>query len=198
MSKDNFCEVVSKSMLNEDTALIEFSCSEIAEKAVPGQFVNVTCSNFLRRPFGIASVDKANGTFKVGIKIIGEGTEVYGKVYNSVIGCDVTIGKGAEVRDSILMNGTRVGAGSRLYKVISAENVTIGDGVVLGDGYEVPNDTRPDIYREGIVTLGEGTVIPAGVTIGKNVMISGETTAEDYPGSRLESGKTLVKEGDVE
>ena len=75
MSKDNFCEVVSKSMLNEDTALIEFSCSEIAEKAVPGQFVNVTCSNFLRRPFGIASVDKANGTFKVGIKIIGEGTE---------------------------------------------------------------------------------------------------------------------------
>ena len=37
--------------------------------------------------------------------IIGEGTEVYGKVYNSVIGCDVTIGAGAEVRDSILMNG---------------------------------------------------------------------------------------------
>jgi dihydroorotate dehydrogenase electron transfer subunit len=75
MSKDNFCEVISKTMLNEDTALIEFSCPEIASVAVPGQFVNVTCSNFLRRPFGIASVDKANGTFKVGIKIIGEGTE---------------------------------------------------------------------------------------------------------------------------
>jgi len=40
-------------------------------------------------------------------------------------------------------------------------------------------------------------VIPAGVSIGKNVMISGVTTAEDYPGSRLESGRTLVKEGDV-
>ena len=75
MSKDNFCEVISKTMLNEDTALIEFSCPEIANSAKPGQFVNVTCSNFLRRPFGIASVDKANGTFKVGIKIIGEGTE---------------------------------------------------------------------------------------------------------------------------
>jgi glucose-1-phosphate adenylyltransferase len=96
------------------------------------------------------------------------------------------------------MNGTRVGAGSRLYKVIAAENVTIGDGVVLGEGSDIPNDSRPDVYREGIVTLGEGTVIPAGVSIGKNVMISGVTTAEDYPGSRLESGKTLVKEGDVE
>ena len=130
--------------------------------------------------------------------IIGEGTEVYGRIYNSVIGCDVTIEKGAEVRDSIIMNGTRIGAGSRLYKVIAAENVTIGDGVVLGEGSDIPNDSRPDVYREGIVTLGEGTVIPAGVSIGKNVMISGVTAAEDYPGSRLESGKTLVKEGDVE
>ena len=75
MNKDHFCEVVSKSMLNEDTALIEFLCPEIAQNAVPGQFVNVACSNVLRRPFGVASVDKDMGTFKVGIKIIGEGTE---------------------------------------------------------------------------------------------------------------------------
>lgn len=75
MSKDFFCEVTSKSMLNEDTALIEFLCPEIAGSAVPGQFVNITCSNFLRRPFGIASVDRNKGTFKVGVKIIGEGTE---------------------------------------------------------------------------------------------------------------------------
>ena len=30
--------------------------------------------------------------------IIGEGTEVYGKVHNSVIGCDVKIGEGAEMK----------------------------------------------------------------------------------------------------
>ena len=130
--------------------------------------------------------------------IIGEGTEIYGRVYNSVIGCDVTIGEGAEVRDSILMNGTRVGAGSRLYKVIAAENVTIGTGTVLGEGRDIPNETRSDIYRDGLVTLGEETEIPAGVRIGKNVMISGVTTADDYPNGMLESGRTLVKEGDVE
>ena len=129
--------------------------------------------------------------------IIGEGTEICGKVHNSVIGCDVTIEKGAEIRDSIIMNGTRIGAGSRLNKVIAAENVTIGAGSVLGEGSEVPNDTRPDIYREGIVTLGEGTVVPEGVSVGKNVVIAGVTTKEDYPGNRLDSGRSLVKEGDA-
>ena len=130
--------------------------------------------------------------------IIGEGTEIYGKVHRSVIGCDVTIGEGAEVWDSIIMNGTKIGAGSKLYKVIAAENVEIGEGAVLGDGNEVPNDSRPDIYRDGIVTLGEGTVIPGGVSIGKNVMVAGVTEAGDYPKGRLESGRTLVKEGDAQ
>ncbi len=65
------------------------------------------------------------------------------------------------------------------------------DICVLGEGEEAPNDTRPDIYCAGLVTVGEGTVIPAGVHIGKNVMISGHTTEADYPGGRLASGKTL-------
>ena len=41
--------------------------------------------------------------------IIGEGTDVYGKVYNSVIGCGVTIGKNTVIRDSIIMNRTQIG-----------------------------------------------------------------------------------------
>jgi glucose-1-phosphate adenylyltransferase len=123
--------------------------------------------------------------------ITGEGTEIYGKVYSSVIGCDVTIGEGSIVRNSIIMNGTVIGDGCILDKVICAENSVIGSGAVLGEGEEAPNDTRPDIYCAGLVTVGENTVIPAGVRIGKNVMISGHTTESDYPGGRLASGKTL-------
>ncbi len=129
--------------------------------------------------------------------IIGEGTEIMGTVMNSVIGCNVVIGEGAVVRNSILMNGTVVGRGAQLEKVITAEDVQIGDGAVLGTGEERPNDTRPDIYRSGLVTLGEGTVVPPGVSVGRNVMISGITQAEDYPHGWLESGRTLVKEGET-
>ena len=39
---------------------------------------------------------------KVFRSIVGEGTQVYGEVYNSVIGSGVTIEEGAIVRDSII------------------------------------------------------------------------------------------------
>lgn len=71
---DFFCELDSKEFLNEDTAYLTFYCPEIAEAATPGQFVNVSCSKFLRRPFGIAGVNKEEGTFRIGVKTIGEGT----------------------------------------------------------------------------------------------------------------------------
>jgi glucose-1-phosphate adenylyltransferase len=128
--------------------------------------------------------------------IIGEGTRVYGKVYNSVIGCGVTIGKDTVIRDSIIMNYTEIGAGCEFNKAIIAENVVVGNGVNLGIGEEVDNETDPHIYSNGIVTIGEKSVIPEGVSIGKNSVVFGVTTVADYPDGSLASGKTLVKAGD--
>ncbi len=128
--------------------------------------------------------------------IIGEGTEVYGKVYNSVIGSGVTIEEGVEVRDSIIMNGAVIGKNSIVNKCIIADNVKIGENVVMGTGEEVPNKLRPDIYAFGLVTIGENSVIPSGVEIGKNTAISGETSLEDYNEKKLPSGETLIKAGD--
>ena len=128
--------------------------------------------------------------------IIGEGTDVYGKVYNSVIGCGVTIGKGTVVRDSIIMNQTQIGENCELYKAIVAEEVQIGSNVRLGMGEEAENETAPHIYNHGIVTIGERSVIPDGITVGKNTVIFGETAAADYQDSYLASGKTLIKAGE--
>ena len=128
--------------------------------------------------------------------IIGEGSEIYGKVYNSVIGCGVTIGEGTVVRDSIVMNETTIGSGCELNKAIVAENVVIEDDVKLGIGEEVDNETDPHIYNHGIVTVGEKSVVPKGVTVGKNSVVFGVTEAADYPEGALASGKTLIKAGD--
>ncbi len=128
--------------------------------------------------------------------IIGEGSNIYGKVYNSVIGCGVTIGEGTVVRDSIIMNETCIGKGCELYKAIVAENVTINDNVKLGMGDEVPNETDPHIYNSGMVTIGEKSVIPKGIQVGKNSVIFGVTTPDDYDNGYLASGKTLIKAGD--
>lgn len=128
--------------------------------------------------------------------IVGEGTDIYGKVYNSIIGCGVTIGKGTVVRDSIIMNNTQIEADCELNKAIIAENVTIGDGVQLGVYEEAENDTAPHIYNQGIVTIGEKSVIPAGVKVGKNTVIFGVTSEDDYENSTLASGKSLIKAGE--
>ena len=128
--------------------------------------------------------------------IVGEGSSIYGKVYNSVIGCNVTIGPDTVISDSIIMNETTIGSGNELRKCIVAEDVRIGDNNKFGVGEEVENETAPNIYANGIVTIGERTVIPDNICVGKNTMISGETTVKDYEDRCLPSGKTLVKGGE--
>ena len=129
--------------------------------------------------------------------IIGEGTEIYGEVRNSVIGSGVVIGKGAVVRDSIVMKGTNIGAGCVVDKAIIAEDVVIGSGCRLGVGADKPNTLNPKVYGFGLVTIGEGSTVPANVTIGKNTAISGVTSIEDYPGGLLDSGESIIKAGEL-
>ena len=128
--------------------------------------------------------------------IIGEGTDIYGKVYNSVIGCGVTIGRDTVVRDSIIMNYTQIGNQCELYKAIVAEEVRLGNQVRLGIGEEMENDSAPHIYNHGIVTVGEKSVIPNGISVGKNSVIFGVTTGADYENANLPGGKTLIKAGE--
>ena len=105
---------------------------------------------------------------KVDKCIVGDGTEIYGEVHNSVIGPGVTIKKGA-----------------------------VGNDVEIGIGEEAPNKFKPAVYAFGLAVIGEKSAIPAGVKIGKNTAISGITTAEDYPNGILESGESIIKEGDM-
>ncbi len=128
--------------------------------------------------------------------IIGEGAGIYGKVYGSVIGPGVIIGKDTVVRDSIIMQNTKIGENVVVNKSIIAENVKIGDNVELGIGEEVENKLNKDVYSFGLVTIGENSVVPPGVKVGKNTAISGETTAKDYKDGALASGESIIKAGD--
>ena len=127
--------------------------------------------------------------------IIGEGTEIYGEVHNSVIGAGVTIEAGAVVRDSIVMRNSVVGAGAKVDKAIVAEDTTIGAGAELGVGEYAPSTYDPKVYQFDLVTIGEHSVIPENVKIGKNTAISGVTVLEDYPDGLLASGDSIIKAG---
>jgi len=128
--------------------------------------------------------------------IIGEGAEIYGKVYNSVIGPGVIINKGCEVRDSIIMRNTTIEENTIINKSIIAENCFVGSECELGLLEEAPNTWKPDVYNNGLVTIGENSIIPNRVKIGKNTAIFGGTTLDDYPRGILQSGENIIKVGD--
>ena len=128
--------------------------------------------------------------------IMGEGTECFGHVQNCVIGANVQIGRGAVIRDSIIMRDTVIGDNVTIDKSIIAENCKIGSNVEIGFGDEKPNVLNENIYGFGLVTIGEDSVIPDGVKIGKNTAISGETYIEDYQDGILPGGEVIIKAGD--
>lgn len=129
--------------------------------------------------------------------IISEGCDIAGEVYNSVIGANVTIKKGAVIRDSIVMQNTTIEAGAYLEKAIVAENVVIGAGSRVGVGAEAESRLDKKIYSFGIATIGENSVIPKNVTIGKNTAISGVTDESDYTNGELPSGDYIIKAGEM-
>ena len=132
---------------------------------------------------------------KIEKSIIGEGSEIFGHVINSVIGAGVTIEKGAVVRDSIVMQGSRICAGAEVTKTILAEDVTVGARSQLGVGDYAPSTYDPKVYQFDLVTVGEHSTIPEDVKVGKNTAIFGETQAEDYPDGLLASGDYIMKAG---
>lgn len=129
--------------------------------------------------------------------IISEGCDIAGEVYNSVIGANVTIKKGAVIRDSIVMQNTTIEAGAYLEKAIVAENVVIGAGSRVGVGAEAESRLDKKIYSFGIATIGENSVIPKNITIGKNTAISGVTDESDYTNGELPSGDYIIKAGEM-
>ncbi|WZL80844.1 glucose-1-phosphate adenylyltransferase [Vallitaleaceae bacterium 9-2] len=126
--------------------------------------------------------------------ILGEGTEIYGSIFNCVIGSNVTIEKGCMIKDSIIMSNTTIRENTRIERGVISEDVIIGKNVTIGEGENTVNALDPQIYYSGITVVGEDATIPDNVWIGKNCTISGKTTINDYRQQRLESGNSILLE----
>ena len=95
------------------------------------------------------------------------------------------------------MQGSVIGAGTSVEKAIIAENVKVGSDVQIGVGEYAPSIYDQKVYQFDLATIGENSIIPDGVKIGKNTAIAGETTVGDYPDGLLASGNYIIKAGGV-
>ena len=137
------------------------------------------------------------GTSVIEKSIVGAGCTICGEVYNSVISPDVTIEEGAVVKDSIIMQGSVIKSGTKIDKSIIAERSVVGKDCEIGFGESAPSKLSTKIYAFDLAVIGENSVIPDGVKIGKNTAISGETDLSDYTDGELAAGDYIIKAGEI-
>ncbi len=129
----------------------------------------------------------------VACSIIGDGSEVEGRVRHSVVGSRVTVKEGAKVIESVLMNGVVVEEGAEINRAIIAENTVIGKNAKIGAGTFAPSKLDGKVYNCELTVVASDSVIPAVVTVGRNAAVSGITEESDYPGGALPSGGYILK-----
>lgn len=108
--------------------------------------------------------------------MISEGGVIEGDVDFSVLFADVTVEKGAEIRDSILMPGAHVKKGARVQYAILAENVVIEENAVVGERPEAMenlSDWGVAVIANG-VTVGAGAVVPARAMVESDIGGAGD------------------------
>jgi len=126
--------------------------------------------------------------------IIAEGCEIHGEVYNHVIGPRVTVERGAVIANSIIMENTVISEDTHIDQAVVAENVTIGKACMIGVGEYQESSYDSRVYCSNLATIGENSLIPDGVRVGRNTAIFGLTELSDYPDGSLSSGGVIIKE----
>ena len=96
------------------------------------------------------------------------------------------------------MQGAVIKKGTKIYKSIIAQDAVVGENCTIGVGEYADSQYNKKVYCCDLVTVAEGSEIPDGVTIGKNVAIAGKTAIEDYPDGNLVSGGYIIKGGEKE
>jgi dihydroorotate dehydrogenase electron transfer subunit len=120
--------ILENRLLNGQTAILTLDAPFIARDAQPGQFVNLSCEHFLRRPIGIMQRDRSIGTIQVGIRIQGAGTAwLAGLKPGAQISCLGPLGHGFDLAG--LRRVITVGGGTGVFPLYFVQQVCREKGV---------------------------------------------------------------------
>ena len=128
--------------------------------------------------------------------LLSNGCQIDGTVERSVLSPGVRVAEGAIARDSIILNDTVIGPGAVVDRCIVDKQVSIEEGSQVGHGdNNKPNAALPERLNTGITVIGKGSYIPAGISIGRNVVIH-PFSGDDAFGKRksIRSGSDVGKD----
>jgi glucose-1-phosphate adenylyltransferase len=131
------------------------------------------------------SEDRAPAKFganaQTGGSLISNGCRVEGTVERSILSSGVRVAEGAIIRDSVILADTVIEAGAIIDRCVVDKRVVIGAGARVGDGDDnAANKTMPEVLNTGLTMVGEKSVIPEGLVIGRNVVIHPDSTEKTF------------------
>ncbi len=115
-----------------------------------------------------------------------------GSVERSVISPGVIVARGASVRDSVIMHRCRIDEGAVVDRAILDKNVRVAPGACVGCGDAAPNRLFPQTLSSGVTVVGKGSLIPAGLRIGRNCIVSPDMRETDFPPAEVPSGAVVI------
>jgi glucose-1-phosphate adenylyltransferase len=110
--------------------------------------------------------------------LVADGSIINGRVENSVLFRRVYVEAGAEVKDSIILDGARLGAGASLDRAILDKLARVGPDARVGDdvGEPRPNEDFPEQLSRGITLIAKRVRVPARFAVGRNCLLDVGTT----------------------
>jgi len=100
--------------------------------------------------------------------LVSNGALIEGRIERSVISPGVQVGRGAVVRNSILLGGTVIGAGSVIERAILDKEVRVGEETRIGAGGDAP-----------LTTVGKWAELPAASRIEAGTTVPGAPPRAD-------------------
>ena len=165
--------IVTNDILSDDVRCMVIQVPSIAAEAEPGQFVMVKNENggtFLRRPFGIADVDREQGRILLIYRVAGKGTqELAGLEPTMELSVEGPLGggfrfesDGLEAGGRTLLIGGGVGVAPMIYTArrLAEHEPATKPVFLLGIRYEGElfwQDYLKDFTEEIIVTTNDGS-----------------------------------------
>ena len=106
-------------------------------------------------PPALTRIPNGSASGEIRDAIVSPGCFLEGGVACAVLSPEVKVGRGAEVRDSILMDGVSIGEGARIRRAIVDKHVRIPPGAVIGHDAEADRE-RFTVSTEGVVVIPKG------------------------------------------
>jgi glucose-1-phosphate adenylyltransferase len=122
--------------------------------------------------------------------MITDGCVIEGTVEYSVLSPGVRVGRGAVVRNSIVLTDTIVENGAMIDRTIVDKQCVVKQNAHVGYGVDYSPNPLNDL-TSGISLVGKNAVVPENVKIGRNCIVAGNALPPDFLSTMVPSGTTV-------